>query len=97
VSGSGISCAIYKSTFHPKQITTPSPHNSVFTDQDALTINSIKALKAADTKVFLYTTQYRAVLIIFLLNLLWILTYIHTHTHTHIYICTCLYRDAEVR
>ena len=36
VSGSGISWAIHKSAPHPRQITTPAPHLSVFYRPDAL-------------------------------------------------------------
>jgi len=36
VIGSGISWAICKSAPHPRQITTPAPHHSVFYRPDAL-------------------------------------------------------------
>jgi len=36
VSGSGISWAICKSAPHPRQMTTPAPHQSVFYRLDAL-------------------------------------------------------------
>jgi len=36
VNGSGISWAICKSAPHPRQITTPAPHQSVFYRPDAL-------------------------------------------------------------
>jgi len=36
VSGSGISWAICKSAPHPRQITMPAPHHSVFYRSDAL-------------------------------------------------------------
>ena len=36
VSGSGISCAIYKSASRSRQITMPAPHHSVFYRPDAL-------------------------------------------------------------
>ena len=49
VSGSGISCAICKSAPRSRQITTPAPHHSVFSQAGCpfcRPTNSIKALKA---------------------------------------------------
>ena len=46
VSGSGISWAICKTVPHPRQITMPAPHHSVFCRPYAFPANnSIKALK----------------------------------------------------
>jgi len=48
VNGSGISWAICKSAPHPRQITLPAPHHSVFTSRMTFLppTNSVKALKA---------------------------------------------------
>jgi len=49
VSGSGISWAICKSASHSRQITTPTPHHSVFLQTGCSSCrptNSVKALKA---------------------------------------------------
>jgi len=60
VSGSGISWAICKSALRSRQVTTPTPHYSVFLQAGCPTCrptNSVKALKehvvAAKTKIFL--------------------------------------------
>ena len=44
VSGSDISWAICKSAPHPRQITMPARHHSVFYRPDALPANGVKAL-----------------------------------------------------
>jgi len=50
VSGSGISWAIYKSAPHPRQITMPASHHSVFHRPDALPPNNtLKNLKCNET------------------------------------------------
>jgi len=36
VGGSGFNWAICKSALHPRQITTPAPHHSIFSRPDAL-------------------------------------------------------------
>jgi len=49
VSGSGVSWAMWKSAPHPRQITMPAPHNSVFLQARGpfcQSANIVKALKA---------------------------------------------------
>ena len=68
-SGSGISWAICKSASRSRQITTPAPHYSVFTDW---------------MPFLLPNQQHKSFATKGLLNLLHDLCcYTHTHTHTH--------------
>jgi len=62
VSGSGISWVVCKSAPCPRQLTTPTPHHTIFYRPDALPAtqtNSVKALKARDW----YTRSHKLFLI----------------------------------
>jgi len=62
VSGSGISWAICKSAPHSRQITTPTPHCSVFYRPDAFLITTIiMVTKKDDNNAFNYDAKILAV------------------------------------